>query len=919
VKKTYFASLVVLLAGTALAQAPDEPKKGERIEVTGSSIKRTQEEGPLPLQIITREDIRRAGVISAEQLMEYISANGNSTDNLSSATLIVGVTDLERRNNNGNASANLRGLGAGSTLILLNGRRVSTHGLKANSVDLNSIPLAAVERVEILKDGASAIYGTDAIGGVINFILRRDYEGAEVSALADTTEGGGGNRYRGALLVGGGQLDRDGYNFMASLAVDRQEQLHAFQRSFSNGYQPDRGLAPDTAGSPFASQTGGAGTGIGASFKLPGDNQAYNRANLLNFQGKCNIFPGESPYDYLVYGPANYPLRYACAWDYAGPRSLIQPIDRVNFVSRGTWRLAPEQEVFVEFSASRSKTTKEFEQRQITTSIAAGTAYPVGGPYYQDLSAYIPTFDRTKPIAYRWRCMDCGPRVNSTDSDAYRLLVGMDGTLWKKYDYKLGASYAGDNATTTLNGGYFFTTPFNAILASGRLNPWLMPGQTQTPDVIAALNAASASGVKLADGRTMLVQGDGQVSGEIMPLAGGPLAFAAGFDYRRESYVFGSDPNSQPAIADAPFDSNFDTVTRRVFAQYAELSVPLIKGLDTQLAVRHDHYSDFGDTTNPKVAVAYRPIDLVMVRGSYSEGFHAPSFVQLYSATTEGPVPANISDPVYCPLNPNNPVYCSQRPNARTGGNPTLKPETAKEWTFGLIVEPVQWFSGSFDVWQIHRTDRVYSLTPQQVVANYTTFPDAIVRNADNTINYIRAGFVNADGEITRGIDVGLRFKGVTNLFDLPAKWGAILDGTYIDSYRTRIFKTDPYTELAGQWDDINVHPRWKHTLNLNYTTGPYSGTLTQRYTSHYRDWVPPGTLPPGWQAYVKSYTLYDLMFTYTGIKKLTVTAGVKNILDTDPSFTDHDVDFLSGAGWDPRVADPRGRAYIVSLTYQFK
>ena len=418
----------------------------------------------------------------------------------------------------------------------------------------------------------------------------------------------------------------------------------------------------------------------------------------------------------------------------------------------------------------------------------------------------------------------------------------MDGTLLRKWDYKVGLSAAGDKATTTLQGGYFFTTPFNAILSSGQLNPWLLSGQTQSASVLSALAASSASGTQLAGGKTTLVQLDGRVSGEILPLAGGALAFAAGFDYRRETYVFGSDSAAQPAIADAPFDSNFSKVTRKVFAQYGELSVPLIKGLDTQVAVRHDHYTDFGDTTNPKVGAAYRPIEQVMVRATYGEGFHAPSFVQLYSATTEGPVPGNIADPVQCPLHPGDPVYCSQRPNARTGGNPTLKPETSKQWTVGLVLEPLQWFSASLDLWQIKRTDRVYSLTPQQVVANYTTFPDSIVRNPDNTINYIRAGFVNADGEITRGIDVGLRFRGAFG----PGKWIANLDGTYIDSYRTRIFITDPYTELAGQWDDINVHPRWKHTLNINYTMGPWSGTLTQRYTSHYKDLVPPGTVPPG-------------------------------------------------------------------------
>ena len=170
---------LALIAGTAFAQQPGTPK--ERIEITGSNIKRIQDEGALPVQVITREEIDKKGIQSLEQLLMQISANGTGADNLQSNVGIqLGTTD---RNNLGNSSANLRGLGASSTLVLLNGRRVSNHGAKGNAVDLNSIPLAAIERVEVLKDGASAIYGTDAIGGVINFILRRDYRGVEITGV----------------------------------------------------------------------------------------------------------------------------------------------------------------------------------------------------------------------------------------------------------------------------------------------------------------------------------------------------------------------------------------------------------------------------------------------------------------------------------------------------------------------------------------------------------------------------------------------------------------------------------------------------------------------------------------------------------------------------------------------------------------
>ncbi|OYU79029.1 MAG: TonB-dependent receptor, partial [Burkholderiales bacterium PBB5] len=384
------------------------------------SITRVQTEGALPVQTITRAEIDRAGIVSAEQLLMRISANGTGADNLSSNVGIqLGTTD---RNNNGNSSANLRGLGANSTLVLLNGRRVSTHGAKGNAVDLNSIPMAAVERVEVLKDGASATYGTDAIGGVINFILRRDYTGLEATAFIDKTQAGGGDLYRGSLLGGKGNLATDGFNLMASITFDQQKKLGGSgERAFANGFQPDHGLSPDTTGSDVATQTVAAGTALGATYSLPNTGaQTYNRANLLSFQGKCDTIAMQSQYQATLWG--NLGFANGCAFDYGGSAVLIQPIERTNVVARGTVALGKDTVGFVEFTGSRTQATKQFEPYQITTTGSlAGAQYPVGGPFYQDLSAYISTFDPTKKIAYRWRCTICGGRTIETTTDATRL------------------------------------------------------------------------------------------------------------------------------------------------------------------------------------------------------------------------------------------------------------------------------------------------------------------------------------------------------------------------------------------------------------------------------------------------------------------------------------------------------------------
>jgi iron complex outermembrane receptor protein len=901
---------------------PATSQKVEKIEITGSSIKRVQTETALPVQIITKEDIDRAGITSAEQLVATISANGTGSDNLSSNMGIVnnGVTD---RNNNGNSSANLRGLGASSTLVLLNGRRVSLHGAKGNAVDLNSIPLAAVQRVEVLKDGASAIYGTDAIGGVINFILKKDYQGVELTAFTDITQEGGGRLSRGSIVAGWGDLAANRYNVMASMTYDKQEVLLSSQRSFVNGEQPSRGLSPDTTGSPFASQTGGAGTAIGATFTTPNlgtGTQTFNRANLLSFQGNCNVIPHQTQYDFALWG--NLGFRYGCDFDYGGAQRLIQPQERYNAVVRGAIQFSPNHMGIFEAVGSRSTASKAYEPSQITTSIGAGNAYPVSGPYYQNLSQYIPTFNASLPIAYRWRCNDCGLRTVETESDQSRIMLGLEGVI-AGWDYKTGVSTAKSKADSILTDGFMRANAFNAALATGLINPWLLPGQSQTPAAQALIEAAKARNAKLFGGEATLRQFDGTISGEVYNLPAGAVAVAAGFDVRKEGYKF-SDGSPQSSadggIRDAPFDAEFPKVSRNIKAVYGEVALPVLKNLEFTAAIRHDRYSDFGSTTNPKYSIKFAPMSEVLLRGSYNTGFRAPSFFTLYGATGESQIPGNIADPVLCPGGATSgPLdVCAIRPLARAGGNKDLKPETSRQWTYGIVFSPTNWLSANIDYWQVRRSDRIYELTAQQVVANYTTFPENLVRGANGRLDgvggYIRAGFVNAEGDVTEGVDVGVS----TSWNALSGKWTADINGTYIDSFRSRVFATQKYTETAGQYNSRDLFVRWKHTLKIGYETGPWSGTLYQYFTSGYKDEKPSGVIPPGFDPNVQNYIRYDVSGTYKGFKNLTLRLGLKNILNTDPPFTAHNVDFSPGAGWDARVADPRGRAYTASVTYKF-
>ncbi|MES2036511.1 MAG: TonB-dependent receptor plug domain-containing protein, partial [Pseudomonadota bacterium] len=244
-------ALIGISTGTsAWVQAQELPAPPpQKVEITGSSIKRIASEGALPIEVITRKQLEAAGIVTAEQFIANLNINGNGSDNLASN---ADVTSGAQRGNNGASSANLRGQGADSTLVLLNGRRVATHGMKGSAVDLNSIPMAAVERIEVLKDGASAIYGTDAIGGVINFILRKNYNGLEAQAFTDISQQGGGNIKRVSVVGGFGDLDKDNYNVLLTATHSENDALRGDQRDFVNTFQPNRGLSVDTRGTPNA-------------------------------------------------------------------------------------------------------------------------------------------------------------------------------------------------------------------------------------------------------------------------------------------------------------------------------------------------------------------------------------------------------------------------------------------------------------------------------------------------------------------------------------------------------------------------------------------------------------------------------------------------------------------------------------------
>lgn len=920
-------------AHLGLAVAQSDANKLERIEVTGSSIKRVLDEGALPVQTLKAADLVKLGITSAEQLIARLSANGNGQDNLVSNQGGDFLNSLaSRAHNNGASSASLRGLGPQYTLVLLNGRRLSTHGLNGQSVDLNSIPFAAMDRVEVLKDGASALYGTDAVGGVINFILKKDYQGLEATVATDTTQHGGGNLNSASLVFGAGDLERDRFNVVASLALDDSSRLRGNQRSFQNGNQPNRGLAPDTTGTPFANLGVRSGTALNGNFVLPGDTVSRSRVGLLNLQGKCETVPDMYAYRGDVTG--NTGFNKACAYDYGKQWSLMQPVKHTNFVGKASFKISKDMTAFVEAVASRTTSAVEYTPIQLTSN---AYRYPAGGAYYQDLAALAPTFfrrptdpadgrvvfDASKPEIIRWRCLPCGPRQQNTTTDAQRLLAGLEGEFGG-WDYKLGLSSASSKANTVFGEGNMFTDKLVAALATGKINPFLLPGQTQTAEALQLISDASARGNSLYGGKASVTQFDGVMSRELFALPAGNVAAAFGFDARQETYRYTDGAPLLASVNGVSTVPSLDKVSRKINAVYSEVQIPVVKNLDLTLAARLDNYSDFGNTTNPKVSLRWQPASELLFRGSVTRGFHAPDFDSLYGGTVTGAFNSDINDPVLCPKGvetvPGS-QGCGIRPDIITTSNAKLKPEKSKQWSVGMVVSPTPWMTASVDYWNIQINNRIAALSGLTLINNYDRYKAFVIRDpATQEITSVTAPYFNLAGDKTDGLDLNVTLNFKTDI----GNWVASLDGTYTNSYKSRFSPDDPYVERVNNFGGpdfgYDLKLRWKHSASVTWSQGVWSSTLSQSFSNGYSSEVGgySGFTPPTLPASINSSALYNLSVNYTGIKNLSLTAGVKNLFDTKPSFSGHNVDNVAGAGWDARVGDPRLRSFQLRANYKF-
>jgi iron complex outermembrane recepter protein len=817
---TLFALLPV-----ARAQSQTVPSAGEaspreliKIEITGSRIRRTPgQEGATSVETITREELQRQGVGSVNEALNNLPISGATSANENNASTSLG-----------SAAVSLRSLSPNATLVLVNGRRVAYNGFSTvigltsqSFVDLNSIPLAAIDRIEILKDSASAVYGSDAIGGVVNIILRRDYRGAEVSTTFGHAQSGG-SETRLSASGGVGTLDSDRFNLLAV--------VQGFDRKAIFG--SDRDYAVASGALPrYASVSSPTGNAIGLT--APIDNRA-----------RC---PNATPV--VVAGST------LCGENAVALTSLTPAQQGADFYARATALLGESMTAFAEvgYGSTESVYTLNPTARQFTVQ-ATNSSNPFG-----------------QNVVSPFRFDEVGTRRITTENEAMRLLGGLKGKLGD-HDWELGLGLTRTDSTQTAR-NIVLLAPLAELVSSGTLKLF-------EPNSDAVIDSIRASAVR--EGRYDVQFVDGKVNGEIGKAWGGTVSYAVGAEVRREQQF--DRPSADLAsgkfvgfgLASGPFD-----VSRKVAAAFGELSSQWGSQWEAVLALRAERYGDFGSSVNPKLGLRFSPLPTVALRLSGGTAFRAPSLLEANypSSSTSG----SGTDTTRCAALGIAPSACpTSQFTLNLQSDPDIGPERARTLTAGIVVAAHRDVSLSLDVIDIRLKDQIglnfFDVFPTGGRPLNESF---VTRGAPAPgdppgvpapLSTVTLQMANAFGEThSRSIDVGMQSR--LRLEDARLDIDASL--TYLDIYEQKRGRGEPLSNLTGSFG----FPRWRGSLTTTYTAGPWSATLALRHVGSYRD----DGVVLAEPRRVATESTADVQGQYDFRQGTRLAMGVRNLADRDP------------------------------------
>lgn len=873
------AALAVALAAPlpAAAESSTDASTGgdastlAAVRVTGSNIKRTDTETANPVQVIGREQLEATGKASVADVLRSISAN---TGNAANETSNSGWAS-------GSAGIGLRGLSQKNTLVLLNGRRLANYGFPANGlsdtfVNLNALPLVAVERIEVLKDGASAVYGSDAVAGVVNIITRQNYEGAEIGGSVGTADQGGLDETKLKFVGGLGDLDTDGYNILFSVEAYNRDRLDQDERDLTKS-----GIYSDKPGGSW-----NGWSAKGARYLVDGVS-----VPMLDANGQCpdgtTLVPS---------GPIDGLAGDTCGFNQAPYTTLIPSTKRWQAYANGTFRLGDNVEAFGEVLYSEVKGVSWFgsspfftlESGRFALNADTGLAEPVssnlpaGNPYNP--------YGRAVPIEYTF--FNLGGTIKTNRSQSYRGLFGLRGST-ARWDWEVGAFGARSSERETVSGGFANRWTLADALATGSYN---LLDPSATPQSV--LDGIGIATLRPAESKLQGI--DAKISGTLGRTWAGDIGFASGVEWRREKldsnnpWQIDAGLQVRPAIAEVHGE-------RTVTAAYAEAIVPLASRLELSVAARADHYDDFGDAFSPKLGLRWQPLDFLLVRAAASKGFRAPSLSENSDSTS-------ISyGSVVDPRDPDLPGS-RQNPTFFTVGNTDLKPERTRSYNFGVVLSPWSNTNLSVDYYKIELENLVGTNNSQTLVTD--DVPGAVLRDERGKLLAVYNRYQNLSDLKTSGIDVELRQRIPTDRF---GEFNLSSAYTHVRDYRRPTVIGGPLVDYAGSNLGATL-PKNKATTTLDWAYGDFRTALTWYYTSGYDQKA--SATARAVQDRVDAYSQFDLYLGYTGFEQLTLYAKIQNLGDEEPPY---DASFPGiRAPYDFSQYDLRGRYFTVGFDYRF-
>ena len=902
------------LTPVAAQQAQPQAQSLERVTITGSNIRRTDQETVSPVEIISREQIERSGSQSVSEVLAKLPITSSGAFNETANSFAPGTT-----------SVSLRGLGQDATLVLLNGRRIAGYGFAQNIqdsfVDLSSIPVSAIERIEILKDGASAIYGSDAIAGVVNVILRRDYQGIEASANVGFFQGK--NDYRASIVAGFGDLGTQKFNLFGVLDYYKRDGLTMADTDFG----ADRDFRDKEGGRNFQSLSGGTWQGIGAAGSAAANaRRAYAECPTpIGYQEGVarGLFPVNQ--SALPSGTgANQPGNSYCFRDYASVFQVMPDLERIGFLGRGTYDFSAKVQGYAEFGYSRTESDYVFQEPFFTGNPTGTTRlYPLpngqlsSSPFNMTFAPGAAGNPLSTNAFYQGVMNDFGTRNTNVKADAYRILAGLKysfGTWdfdsaagWSKSDVEQTSKVLFTDGVIAAMGIPSTLQPPRPVVTSSQYN-------INTPSVNSPALRASMFGSNNRNAESELKFIDTRATTEFGSLPGGPIGLALGGEFRKESIT---DIPTQLARTGGILGqgSTFVDGERDNLAFYGELALPITRQLEAQLALRYDDYSDFGSATTPKVGLKFRPAPELLLRANWGRGFKAPSLPEITPSSAF--FFTFVEDPAI-------PGVLSQIAGS-INANPSLEAEKSRSFTMGLVFEPSRDFSASIDYYQIKWTNQV-AFPDFQTYANDPNSPNVSKDPQTGVILSIAGQYINLGEVFTSGVDLDVRYKRSTPY----GRVGTRLAATYVDEYEINGEEVAG-TNFAWQYSNTSAIPRWRGQWSFDWEQGPWVAQFAINYihsywrtygTTNAPSYFVPGSvngIPQTGTLNRKSpsYTTLDLYGRYMVTPALGVSASIVNILDEEPIY---DPSFSTTYFYDRQAGyDIRGRTFRIGVDYKFK